>query len=54
MEPPTVEQEFTYLTEGWLEDMRKVRCSKEEFLEGLRAALGELEVEIQAAKECLP
>lgn len=44
---------YTKLTERWLEDMRKVHATKEEFLEGLRAALGELEVEIQACKETM-
>lgn len=45
------ETRFQQLTNSWLGSMRLVRCSKAEFIEGLRAALEELEIEIQAAKE---
>lgn len=49
----SAEERYTKLTEAWLEEMRRVPATKEEFLEGLRAALGELEVELQAAKETM-
>lgn len=48
------EDQYQQLTESWLGRMRLVRGSQRQFLEGLRAALAELEVEIQAAKETLP
>lgn len=38
-------------TEHFLVAMRNVKASKRDFYEGLRAALEELEIEIQAAKE---
>lgn len=37
--------------ELFLRSMRKVQASRQEFYEGLRAALEELEIEIQACKE---
>jgi hypothetical protein len=48
-----VSERYHELTMQWLERMRRVPAEKEEFLEGLRAALAELEVEIQACKETL-
>lgn len=49
----SAEDRYTQLTDRWLNEMRRVNATKEEFLEGLRAALGELEVEIQACKETM-
>ena len=47
------EERYAELTELWLESMRRVTASKEGFYEGLRAAIEELEIEIQAIKEVM-
>lgn len=51
--PLSAADEFAFHTTNFLEDMRKVRCTTAEFYEGLRAALEELEIEMQACKECM-
>jgi hypothetical protein len=47
----SAEDRYQQATDRWLNEMRRIKATKAEFIEGLRAALGELEVEIQAAKE---
>jgi len=49
----TPEAQYEVETETYLHRMRTVRATKREFYEGLRAALAELEIEIQACKETL-
>lgn len=49
----TPEDQYQLETESYLHRMRLVNASKQEFYEGLRAALAELEIEIQACKETL-
>lgn len=51
--PTYAEQKYERITQDFLSEMRRVKASKEEFYEGLRAALGELEIEVQACKETL-
>jgi hypothetical protein len=50
LDPETL---YSKHTEHFLNAMRNVKASKRDFLEGLRSALGEIEVEIQAAKETM-
>lgn len=47
------EDRYQQLTREWLGQMCRVAATKEQFYEGLRAALAELEVEIQACKETM-
>lgn len=49
----SVAAQYEYATEDFLNDMRRIPATKQEFYEGLRAALAELEIEIQACKETL-
>ena len=45
--------EYEKITDEFLEDMREVRGTDEEFYDGLRYALGEVEIELQAHKETM-
>lgn len=46
-------EQFASATETFLWEMRTISATKREFYEGLRAALAELEIEIQACKETM-
>lgn len=47
------EDQFEKIVLEALSRARDVECSQEEFIEGLQLILGEVEVELQAAKETL-
>lgn len=49
----SAELDYARLIESFLSQMRRVTATKQEFYEGLRAALEELEIEMQACKETL-
>lgn len=47
------DRQYANETQEFLERMRHVTATKEEFYDGLRAALEELEIELQACKETM-
>lgn len=49
----TAAEVYAGMTSAWLERMRLVKATQRDFYEGLRAALEEIEIEIQACKETM-
>lgn len=49
----SVEEQFAYITQRFIQALEKVECTQEEYLAGLMYALAELEVSIQAVKETM-
>jgi cytochrome c556 len=45
--------QYEYATEDFLNDMRRIQATKQEFYDGLRAAIEELEIELQTCKETM-
>lgn len=49
----TPEQSYERAIEDFLTRMRRIKATKQEFYDGLRAAIQELEIELQACKETM-